>query len=1327
MNHYDMKQDRPQMTRISRMVRYALMVLTMVMAGVTEAWGQDLSGTYFISSRDYASNNTANNFYLCPTEDWYYYQSTSPYYTNTPNGMPFMTTYNCRNGVYDVLNAVWSIEKKGNTDYYYIKHLSDGKYLTYNNAMGNNSNAGRMRVHLEASPADDDAALFQITYSSGYSCYEIITKKENSRKYLNVTGPSGGNGNINQLVGTNARTDGPSNCKNVGGIIGLYTEGAKDPNGKWYLEDASFLVCATPTITYNESNGEVSMSTTTDGADIYYTLDGTTPTSSSTKTKYVDPFTLSSSADIKAIAVKDGMLNSAIASKKVVDYTYHILNRSNNVAITKTVRQVVGTPLNGYADIPADIRSSYISDETIKFYDQSVHFDDEYTIDETPASNTGTADIYVTYSVGKLSQKYLKLQGARAMNVTLGGEYIFANSGGLAHESTDANLDKNSHLWRFYGGDPYAVQVMNVGSGTYLHYGTPAGESAALSLNTPSTFIIMDGAVGGVGIGAGQMELMAATGDANYFRVQRTGDDFTISKTATGDASLQVRVFPNSSSKTYLLIDRSGNIILSVSNKSETLSLPAEWLSPLADYQFWNENPLDQDALAAGIYKIREATEEVPAPQPITRFEQATGEYIYVTYTSNSRIDFSGATTYLLEYYNGVYFHQENGKDGIFTDKTQAVYPYNNGDLNLYVYGKEQWATQLASGASTRSRWLWKFVSEKDDPYHVKVMSNQNQSIKVKVNDVESSYDGNTYLRTYLHDGEYVTGVVAKHPTYTGSRPSDIEPMEYMLIGPDIEHLKLISSAPIDGSRRVVTAFEQYWKNNPTVKGLVGDNPAADNSTLTGMGWHRYEYWAYSAPWNSSTKVFSEGDHWFQTIHMGSEDNAGTFKVEERSIDPMLILLDQHGWEIMRLPLPLNKDDDAKKTAKKAALRLYDSPMVKKYHWYPSALKVGGYHKYRISDPAPEITVYENSANPANNNKVEWHATDNSFAYESTSLADIPYDHFVEKGFTNQDDKVKTDFYVTYEVWEDYASAYAGANNADDTQSSRWLLKQGGNYAKYDGSTTIATASTAEVPDDLEQVATNTAYNNVLWYLQPNFNIDKEMGYLYAGESGAQGDAKSLPETEADNYDQGMNGFDPYNVQIKSAMPNVSRLFTTNTETPYLDNGVWKDAGSSNSVTLRNPNSYDKTADGQNNVTVHITNATFMVVGDTNGNMRLMPRFDNTKVVTSFTGLSTQLAAATEGDKTLTIKMVPTVVSKSSDIKCMGGHYLLSENFTIDTSVGTSTAPFKGIIDGQLHTSNSTATANNPLVAYAEDAIIKNITAPSSLPPKDRPASTTAA
>ena len=55
----------------------------------------------------------------------------------------------------------------------------------------------------------------------------------------------------------------------------------------------------------------------TEGADIYYTTDGTTPNSS--KTKYSGQISISGKGDgesvnVKAIAVKSGMANSAVAS-----------------------------------------------------------------------------------------------------------------------------------------------------------------------------------------------------------------------------------------------------------------------------------------------------------------------------------------------------------------------------------------------------------------------------------------------------------------------------------------------------------------------------------------------------------------------------------------------------------------------------------------------------------------------------------------------------------------------------------------------------------------------------------------------------------------------------------------------------------------------------------------------------------------------------------------------------------------------------------------------------------------------------------------------------
>ena len=73
-------------------------------------------------------------------------------------------------------------------------------------------------------------------------------------------------------------------------------------------------VCITPIIAY--SNGEATITTTTDGASIYYTTDGTPPSSNSTL--YEGAFAVSDGATIKAIAVKSGLDDSEVASLSIV-------------------------------------------------------------------------------------------------------------------------------------------------------------------------------------------------------------------------------------------------------------------------------------------------------------------------------------------------------------------------------------------------------------------------------------------------------------------------------------------------------------------------------------------------------------------------------------------------------------------------------------------------------------------------------------------------------------------------------------------------------------------------------------------------------------------------------------------------------------------------------------------------------------------------------------------------------------------------------------------------------------------------------------------------
>lgn len=89
--------------------------------------------------------------------------------------------------------------------------------------------------------------------------------------------------------------------------------------------------CKTPTFDPEDGTKfsetlDVEIACSTDGADIYYTLDGTTPTSNSTK--YTAAITLSETKTIKAIAIKDGANNSTVASatytKAAMVYGYDV-------------------------------------------------------------------------------------------------------------------------------------------------------------------------------------------------------------------------------------------------------------------------------------------------------------------------------------------------------------------------------------------------------------------------------------------------------------------------------------------------------------------------------------------------------------------------------------------------------------------------------------------------------------------------------------------------------------------------------------------------------------------------------------------------------------------------------------------------------------------------------------------------------------------------------------------------------------------------------------------------------------------------------------------
>ena len=201
------------------------LLLALMTLGATNVWAQAVQvqdgGYYYISIKEKVTPNpTPNtNYYICPTENWIYFDNNQQYgYDTSDNGKPFMTTYQCRNTTahpeYDPDKAIWVVEKQkteNEIDYYSIRHAIDGRYLTYNANLKNITKGGnnnRLRFHLEASnsPKDNINMLFSFVIPSGKSYY-VINPKPVPNKYICIT-----EGNVDELQGS---TTSPTGNKKV--------------------------------------------------------------------------------------------------------------------------------------------------------------------------------------------------------------------------------------------------------------------------------------------------------------------------------------------------------------------------------------------------------------------------------------------------------------------------------------------------------------------------------------------------------------------------------------------------------------------------------------------------------------------------------------------------------------------------------------------------------------------------------------------------------------------------------------------------------------------------------------------------------------------------------------------------------------------------------------------------------------------------------------------------------------------------------------------------------------------------------------------------------
>lgn len=145
-------------------------------------------------------------------------------------------------------------------------------------------------------------------YGGGYFTVSVPANCKITGITLTYGGTPGTNA-ISTDVGTFVSPDWTGNAQSVKFTIGG-TSGNRQIKAiaVTYVTEGTLAV-ATPKITCTDN--VVTIACATEGADVYYTLDGETPTQSSTK--YANPFSITENLTVKAIAYKDGEA-SAVAT-----------------------------------------------------------------------------------------------------------------------------------------------------------------------------------------------------------------------------------------------------------------------------------------------------------------------------------------------------------------------------------------------------------------------------------------------------------------------------------------------------------------------------------------------------------------------------------------------------------------------------------------------------------------------------------------------------------------------------------------------------------------------------------------------------------------------------------------------------------------------------------------------------------------------------------------------------------------------------------------------------------------------------------------------------
>ena len=332
--------------------------------------------------------------------------STYLYTTNTNNGV--------RVGTND--NNVWALDitDSNKPNYHGFKNVATSRYIgVYNNSnwrtytsIGTNIENTQMEIFvLGDAPVH---TYYTVSVAAGITNGTVTAAPASAEAgdTITVTATAAAGYELATLTYTYGQTTNNINTQTM-----QFTMPASDVTVNATFTELAHV--ANPTFTPAEGSyiteQQVSIACTTESATIYYTTDGTEPTTESTV--YVEAFTVSATTTVKAFAVKEGMNNSDVTSA-----TYTIIE-----PMTIAAARALGN--NQYALVQGivtfiDGRNIYVQDETAGI--------DLYLNNNTVPSALAIGDMVLGY--GKKTV-YNGLTELTAINGSDANQFVIVSNG----------------------------------------------------------------------------------------------------------------------------------------------------------------------------------------------------------------------------------------------------------------------------------------------------------------------------------------------------------------------------------------------------------------------------------------------------------------------------------------------------------------------------------------------------------------------------------------------------------------------------------------------------------------------------------------------------------------------------------------------------------------------------------------------------------------------------------------------------------------------------------------------------------------------------------